>query len=74
MGGHAALLFARYSKRPVRACMALYPYELKYHFTERPDLPRTILYSFHGCPEDRETLFEENSPLAQVAAMPKIPY
>jgi dipeptidyl aminopeptidase/acylaminoacyl peptidase len=75
MGGHAALLYARYSKRPVKACLALYPVcDLKYHFTERPDLPRTILYAFRGYPEDRESLFAEHSPLAQVDSMPKIPY
>lgn len=75
MGGHAALLYARYAKRPVKACLALYPAcDLKYHFTERPDLPRTILYAFRGYPEDRESLFAEHSPLAQVDFMPKIPY
>jgi dipeptidyl aminopeptidase/acylaminoacyl peptidase len=75
MGGHAALLYTRYAKRPVKACMALYPVcDLKYHFSERPDLPRTILCAFRDYPEDMDTLFAEHSPVSQVAQMPRIPY
>lgn len=76
MGGLATLLYTRYAKRPVAACVAFCPVcDLKYHFNERPDLPPTILHSL-GYAEGKELarLIEENSPLAQVAHMPKIPY
>jgi dipeptidyl aminopeptidase/acylaminoacyl peptidase len=75
MGGLASLLYARYAKRPASACLALFPVcDLKYHFHERPDLPKTILHAFRGFDEDEEALFDENSPLSQVASMPDIPY
>ena len=75
MGGQCALLYTRYARKPVTACLASYPVcDVKYHSTERPDLPRTFHHAFRGYPEDRETLFAEHSPLSQVGAMPDIPY
>jgi dipeptidyl aminopeptidase/acylaminoacyl peptidase len=75
MGGCSSLIYTRYAKRPVRACLALFPVcDLKLHFSERPDLPRTILYAFRGYREDMESVFAEHSPLAQVENMPAIPY
>jgi len=75
MGGQASLLYTRYAGRAVKACYALYPVcDLKYHFSERPDLPTSILYAFRGYEEDLDTLLAEHSPLAQVAHMPDIPY
>jgi dipeptidyl aminopeptidase/acylaminoacyl peptidase len=75
MGGLSSLLYTRYARRPIAACEAIYPVcDLKAHFTERPDLPPTILSAFRGYTEDREALFAEHSPTAQVAGMPDIPY
>ena len=75
MGGYCSLLFARYTRHRVAACMAIYPAcDLKYHFSERPDLPRTIHHAFAGCTEDMETLFKEHSTIEQAAAMPRVPY
>lgn len=75
MGGYSALLYTRYSKHPITACCALYPVcDLKHHFSERPDLPRTIHDAFRGYSEEYDTLFAEHSPLAQAAGMPDIPY
>ena len=75
MGGFCSLLYARYAKRPIKACLALYPAcDLKYHFTERPDLPRTIYHSLYGYEEPLDELFREHSPVDQVAAMPHVPY
>ena len=75
MGGLSALLYTRYAKRPISACLALYPVcDFKYHFSERPDLPRSIYASLRGYQDDLESLFAEHSPLVQVHAMPDIPY
>ncbi|MGD0091180.1 MAG: prolyl oligopeptidase family serine peptidase [Planctomycetota bacterium] len=75
MGGYCSLLYARYARRPLKACLAQFPVsDLKYHFSERPDLPRTIYCAFSGYAEDLEALFKEHSPLDQVAFMPRVPY
>jgi dipeptidyl aminopeptidase/acylaminoacyl peptidase len=75
MGGFSALLYTRYAKHKVAGCIAICPVcDLKYHFGERPDLPRTIRHAFLGYKEDLECLFREHSPLCQVEAMPRIPY
>ncbi len=75
MGGQGSLLYTRYAKRKVRACLANYPVcDLKYHFNERPDVPPTMRHAFLGYSENLDTLFAEHSPLHQVASMPHIPY
>ncbi len=75
MGGQGALLYARCARRPVTACMAFAPVcDAKYHFSERPDLPRTFHFAFRGYAEDMNTLFAEHSPVNQVDQMPDIPY
>jgi dipeptidyl aminopeptidase/acylaminoacyl peptidase len=75
MGGLSSLLYTRYARRPVAACLANCPVcDLKYHFSERPDLPSTIHHAFRGYGEDMEALFAEHSPLSQVPNLPDIPY
>ena len=75
MGGHSALLYTRYAQHPVKACAASYPVcDFKFHFSERPDLPRTIYDAFRGYAEPLEDLFTEHSALSQVPNMPDIPY
>lgn len=75
MGGFSSLLYTRYARRKIAACLALYPVcDLKAHFYERADLPKTICHAFLGYQESREELFKEHSPLRQVAEMPRIPY
>jgi len=75
MGGFSSLLFTRYSKHKIAACYANCPVcDLKYHFSERPDLPPTIHMAFRGYNEGMEELFIEHSPVKQVAEMPDIPY
>ena len=78
MGGLSCLVYTRYAARTPVACVANCPVcDLPYHYTERPDLPRT-LYSAFGDADD-ETLEEamrKASPyhLALNRDMPKIPY
>lgn len=75
MGGCSSLIYTRYARRPVRACLALFPVcDFRLHFNERPDLPRTMLYAFRGYPGSLDAFFAEHSPIEQVAAMPDIPY
>lgn len=75
MGGCSSLLYTRYAKRPVRACLANCPVcDVKFHFSERPDLPMSMRYAFDCYSKDMDAVFTENSPLSQVAAMPDISY
>lgn len=75
MGGCSALLLARYSQHPVAGCLVLYPVcDTVYSFDERPDVARTLLFAFRGYVDPLPQVLVEHSPLAQVAAMPDIPY
>jgi len=74
MGGHAALLYSIKSRHQVAACMAVCPVcDLTFHYTERPDLPRTMHHAFDNYENIAEAL-REHSPLHQVQALPDIPY
>ena len=75
MGGLGSLLYTRYAKRKVTACIANCPVtNLKFHFHERDDLPPTIRHAFLGYKENMNQLFREHSPFNQVSKMPDIPY
>lgn len=73
MGGLSCLVYTKYSKRTPTACMASCPVcDLPFHYTERPDLPRT-LYSAFGR-ENTATLEDAMklaSPLHLAPTMPK---
>ena len=75
MGGGSSLLYTRYAKRPVAACLAVVPVcDTAFHFDEREDLPRTFHQAFLGYKGSLASLLAEHSPLAQVKRMPRIPY
>lgn len=75
MGGCSALLLARYSKHRIAGCLAVYPVcDTVYSFTERPDVPRTMLHAFGEYEGSLEDALLEQSPLAQADKMPDIPY
>ena len=75
MGGGSSLLYTRYAKRPVAACLAMVPMcDAHYHFNEREDLPRTFRAAFLGYRGSLKSLLAEHSPLAQVPHLPRIPY
>ena len=74
MGGHAALLYTIKSPHPIAACLAVCPVcDLVYHYTERPDLPRTMHHAFDNY-GSIDAALREHSPLHQVASLPDIPY
>jgi dipeptidyl aminopeptidase/acylaminoacyl peptidase len=75
MGGQGSLLYTLRARCPVAACLANCPVcDMKYHFTERPDLPPTMRHAFAAYGDDIDAALAAHSPLAQAAAMPDIPY
>ena len=76
MGGLCALVYTRYAKRVPAACVVNCPVcDLPYHYTERPDLPRTLYSAFaaSGAATLDEAL-RAHSPLHLAAELPDIPY
>lgn len=75
MGGLSALIYTRYARRTPTACAANCPVcDLPFHYTERPDLPRTLQIAFRDDPDGIETAILRNSPLHEAGNMPDIPY
>lgn len=77
MGGQSALVYAAYAKRTPAACVVNCPVcDLPYHFTERPDLPRTLYSAFGEYDCSLEEALRSASPLhlALAGKMPDIRY
>lgn len=75
MGGLSALIYTRYAKRTAAACVANCPVcDLPYHFTERPDLPRTIWNALAHYNCSFADAMRSISPLHQAEDMPYIPF
>lgn len=75
MGGLSALVYARYAKRTPIACVANCPVcDLVFHYSERPDLPRTLYSAFYNYDGSIQDALKTASPLHLVDQMPKISY
>lgn len=75
MGGLSALVYCLYAGRTPAACVANCPVcDLPYHFTERPDLPRTLYNAFWNEDGTLEEAMRARSPLHLAAKLPEIPY
>lgn len=77
MGGLSALVYTAYAKRTPAACVANCPVcDLPYHYTERPDLPRTLYSAFWNYEGTMEEALRETSPLhlARDGKMPDVKY
>ena len=75
MGGLSALVYCSYAKITPCACATVCPVcDLVYHFTERPDLPRTLYSAFGGYDGTFEDALKSASPLHLVDKLPDIPY
>ena len=75
MGGQSALVYSAKAKRVPKACVTNCPVcDLPFHFTERPDLPRTLYSAFYDVDGSVETALATASPLHLVDVMPKIKY
>lgn len=71
MGGLSALVYMVYAKREPVACVANCPVcDLPYHFTERPDLPRTLYNAFYNYDCSLQEALKSASPLDLVDKMP----
>lgn len=75
MGGLSALVYCAYAKITPCACVANCPVcDLPYHFTERPDLPRTLYSAFGEYEGSLQEALRSCSPLHLVDKMPNILY
>ncbi len=75
MGGLASLVYTRYAKRTPVACISNCPVcDLVYHFTERPDLPRTIYSAFWNEEGELNDILKRYSPVHLASEMPKVKY
>jgi pimeloyl-ACP methyl ester carboxylesterase len=79
MGGLGALLYCRAAAHTPAACVANCPVcDLPYHYTERPDVPRTLYSAFFDAdaPGTLDDALKAASPLhlARAGAMPDLPY
>ena len=75
MGGQSALVYTALSKRTPVACVANCPVcDLVFHFTERPDLPRTLYSAFYHEDGSLEKALESASPIHMVERMPDVNY
>ena len=74
MGGLCALVYTRYARRMPCACVTNCPVcDAAYHFTERPDLPRTF-YAAFGTAADFDAALKAHSPMHLVDSMPDVRY
>lgn len=72
MGGLSALVYMVYAKRTPTACVANCPVcDLPYHFTERPDLPRTLYSAFYHYEGSMQEALKTASPVDLVDKMPR---
>lgn len=75
MGGLSALVYTKYAKRTPVCCAANSPVcDLVTHYTERPDLPRTIYHAFSTYEGTLDEAMRSASPLHLVDELPNIPY
>ena len=75
MGGQMALTYVVYAKHTPIACVVNCPVcDTVYHFTERPDLPRTLYSALYNEEGTLESALKTISPLHLVDRMPKISY
>ncbi|MBQ9726521.1 MAG: prolyl oligopeptidase family serine peptidase [Kiritimatiellae bacterium] len=73
MGGLCALVWPRYTRHRVVAVAANCPVcDLPFHYTERPDLPRTLRAAFAAEP-DFDAALRARSPLHLTTELPDLP-
>lgn len=75
MGGLSALVYMSKAKRTPVACITNCPVcDAVYHYTERPDLPRTMYSAVYNVEGTLEEALKTISPFHLAAKMPKVPY
>lgn len=75
MGGLASLVYMLRAKRTPVACVANCPVcDLPFHYTERPDLPRTLYSAYWHETGDMDAALRRHSPLHLVDQLPQADY
>ena len=75
MGGLCSLVYCAYAKITPCACVANSPVcDLNYHYSERPDLPRTLYAAFREYEGSFEDALKSSSPIHIIEKLPDIPY
>ena len=75
MGGLGALAYCLNSRHAPVACAANCPVcDLAYHYTERPDVARTVYFAFSHYDCGLDEAMKTVSPLHLVGRLPRIPY
>ena len=75
MGGLSALVYTARAAITPAACVVNCPVcDLPYHYTERPDLPRTLYSAFWHEEGNVDKVLKTGSPLHMVDRMPDVPY
>ena len=75
MGGLSSLVYTAKAKRTPVACVSNCPVcDLPFHYTERPDLPRTLYSAFYGEDGPMEKALKTASPLHLAEQMPDVKY
>lgn len=75
MGGQAALVYMARAKRTPVACVANCPVcDVPFHFTERPDLPRTLYSALFHEEGTMEQALQGISPLHLIDELPRVNY
>lgn len=75
MGGQCALTYMVMAKRSPRACVVNCPVcDVPFHYTERPDLPRTFYSAYYNCDMTMEEALRAHSPLHLCDRMPRAEY
>ena len=75
MGGLGAIAYCANSRHAPVACAANCPVcDLPYHYTERPDVARTVYFAFSHYPCELGEAMKSVSPLHLIGRLPRIPY
>lgn len=75
MGGQGALVYCVYSKRTPVACVVNCPVcDVAYHYTERPDLPRTMYSAIWQNEGSLDAALKSISPRHLIDRLPAIDY
>ena len=75
MGGMCALTYMVYAKRTPSACIVNCPVcDVPFHFTERPDLPRTFYSAYRSSGMTLDEALAAHSPLHLADRLPEADY
>ncbi len=75
MGGHQSITYTAYAKIPPIACAPICPVcDLPYHYTERPDLPKTLYSAFGTYDMPLNEALKTASPVHLVDKFPPVDF